>query len=79
MTEELILSELRGIRARLDSFKPDLSPWIKGDLSAAKYAGYRTAKAFLKWARSNGIKPSVDGCNFWSRADISKAREKGKL
>ena len=79
MTEE-ITAELRAIREKLETISNvDASPWIKGDLAAARYAGYRTAKAFRAWARAVGIKPSVDEkCNFWSRSDIAKGRERGK-
>jgi len=75
-----ITAELRAIREKLETISNvDASPWIKGDLAAARYAGYRTAKAFRAWARSIGMKPSVDEkCNFWSRADIAKGRERGK-
>ena len=79
MTEE-ITAELRAIREKLETISNvDASPRIKGDLAAARYAGYRTAKVFRAWARRNGLNPSFDGeTNFWSRVDIAKARERGK-
>jgi hypothetical protein len=55
------------------------SPWLRGDEEGARYAGYMNKKAFRRWAREVGITPSIDGkLNFWKRADIDNARERGK-
>ncbi len=78
-TLEEIAQGIAQIRATLEGLQPDPSPWLRGDESAARFAGYQSRKAFRAWAKENGIKPSVDGgLNFWSRVDINKARERGK-
>jgi hypothetical protein len=78
-TLDEIAGTLAQIRATLEGLQPDHSPWLRGDESAARFAGYQSRKAFRAWAKESGIRPSVDGgLNFWSRADINKARERGK-
>lgn len=77
------MTTLDDIAARLDSIEQKLasnqSPWLRGDLEAARWAGFKSAKSFRAWARKNSVRPSSDdGMNFWSRADIAQAREKGK-
>jgi urocanate hydratase len=54
-----------------------ISPWIKGDAAAAKFAGYRSRQAFTSFARRHRIFPRIqNGIKFWSREDIKKARER---
>jgi hypothetical protein len=55
------------------------SPWLRGDKAGAEYAGFKSVRGFLAWARSRGIRPDKsDGINFWSRRDIDGARERGR-
>lgn len=80
MTEtiEKLAADIAALRGLLEGLQPDRSPWLRGDEAAARYAGYQSRKAFRAWAKENGIRPSVDGgLNFWSRADITRARERG--
>ena len=78
-TLETIESRIVQIQAAIEALQPDPPRRLRGDESAARFAGYQSRKAFRAWAKENGIKPSVDGgLNFWSRADINKARERGK-
>jgi len=74
------LEDIDARLARIESAqKKLLSPYLRGDDEAANYAGYRTRKAFRAWAKASGVSPSIDGgLNFWKRADIDKARERGK-
>lgn len=53
------------------------SVWLRGDLEAATYAGYRSRQAFLSWARSAGIKPRKGDLQirFWLKADILNAQK----
>lgn len=77
-------TEVASIESRLTALEEKLasnqSPWLRGDLEAARWAGFKSAKSFRTWARRNSVRPSKDdeGMNFWSRADIFTAREKGK-
>lgn len=73
------MTTLEEIGERLDRIEEAVSgtssPWLRGDLSAANWAGYKSAKAFKKWASSRGIRPAVDsGLNFWSKRDIERER-----
>jgi hypothetical protein len=78
-TLETIEARILQIQAAIEGLQPDHSPWLRGDESAARFAGYQSRKAFRAWAKEMGIRPSVDGgLNFWSRADINKARERGR-
>ena len=76
MTEILqALTELKSMVAQIT----DPAPYLRGDDEAARYAGYKSRKAFRAWAREAGVRPSIDGgLNFWGKADINRAREKGK-
>lgn len=77
VTEQLLLSEICEIKAKLEAFTPSTSPWIKGDQKAAEWCGYKTRPPFLRLMKKIGVKPRVDdGCNFWSKAKIEKAIER---
>ncbi len=76
-----MLELLTKLNAKVDALlmekKMENSPWIRGDQGAAEYAGYRSKKAFLAWAREHRIKPFQEkGLNFWDRMAIVKARNK---
>jgi hypothetical protein len=75
-----VLAKLESIESRLSELsKPEISPWLRGDQAAAKYAGYKSTRTFRRWAQDNEIKPYVEeGINFWDRASIVRAREKMK-
>ena len=60
--------------------KPEpIGRFARGDAAAAAVAGFSDKKAFLKWAARKGISPAPregkPGINFWSRAQILRARE----
>lgn len=81
MTETALLKELNGkLEQLLDERAIDNSPFLPGDQVAANFAGYRSRKAFRNWAEQVGIKASKEeGINFWSKTDITKARERNKF
>ena len=79
VTEQLLLSEICEIKAKLEAFTPSTSPWIKGDQKAAEWCGYKTRPPFLAEMREIGVKPTVvEGGRLWKKADIEKARERAK-
>jgi hypothetical protein len=70
-------AQLDRIEAALASLGGIQSPWLRGDKAGAEYAGFKSARGFIRWASLKGIRPDKsDGINFWSRRDIDKAREK---
>ena len=74
------MSDLQTILSRLDDMALTASPYLRGDTAAANYTGLKSAKTFRKWADSARVKPSrADGVNTWSKADINKAMERGKI
>jgi hypothetical protein len=74
------MNELQTILSRLDDLALTTSPYLRGDTAAARFAGFKTAKTFLKWAVAARVKPSrADGLNTWSKRDIDKAIERGKI
>jgi hypothetical protein len=73
---DAILTELRTLQAMVAKLGSQQSPWISGDKAAAQYAGFKSPRAFRAWAAENNIRPDITNkTNFWSRADIAKARE----
>ncbi len=75
-----ILTVLDEINKKLESLlkerELDASPWLRGDKAAAAYAGFKSVNAFVLWAKSNRIKPIIDGrIKRWDRHAIVKARK----
>ena len=76
MSEQEIIERLDRIEAAVTV---STSPWLRGDNEAARWAGYKSRKAFRDWAKEAGIRPSVDsGMNFWAKRDIERARERSR-
>lgn len=66
------------IETRLSPAQPEVptvnTTRLRGDASAAKYAGYKTRKAFIAFAARHRIFPIVEGrTKFWPRAALDRA------
>lgn len=75
-----IEEQLAEIRTKLDALlearEMDTSPWLAGDLAAARFMGYKSRQAFVAAMAKKGVRPIIEkGMNFWSRHKLVKARE----
>jgi len=74
---DAILSEIRDLKLMVVKLAEANNPtrWIS-TRAAAKFAGFKCPRAFRAWAAENNIRPDITNkTNFWSRADIARARE----
>lgn len=74
-----IEEQLNRLESKIDALtaarEQDASPWLRGDQSAAIYAGFKCRQTFVKWAKARRIKADItDGINFWSKSAIANAR-----
>ncbi len=68
-TFEEISSRLERIEKRLAETG---SPFLRGDLAAANFAGFKSRNAFRAWAKENGIRPEIrGGLNLWRKDHLT--------